>query len=77
MSTVDKEKSGKETGGFFSKIGKFLRDQKGEMKKVVWPSKKQVANNTVIVIGAVAVAAVVVGGFDAILGAVVHMLFGA
>ena len=43
--------------GFFSKvknwfkgIGKFLRDTVSEMKKVVWPTKKQVVNNTIVVI---------------------------
>ena len=40
--------------GFFSKvknwfkgIGKFFRDTASEMKKVVWPSKKQIINNTI------------------------------
>ena len=35
---------------FFSKIGKFFKDLKAEIKKVIWPTKKQLINNTGIVI---------------------------
>ena len=34
---------------FFKNIAKFFRDTRSEMKKVVWPNKKQVINNTVVV----------------------------
>ena len=42
-----------EKQSFFARIGKFFRDQKSEVKKIVWPSKKQVLNNTAIVLAAV------------------------
>jgi len=46
--------------GFFTRVGrrlsKWFRDFKSECKKIVWPTGKQVANNTVVVI----VAAIVV-----------------
>ncbi len=45
--------------GFFDRISRFFRELKSESKKVVWPSKKQVINNTSIVL---AVMAVVGGG---------------
>ncbi|MBE7025177.1 MAG: preprotein translocase subunit SecE [Ruminococcaceae bacterium] len=35
---------------FFSRIGKFFKDLKAEIKKVIWPSKKQLINNTGVVI---------------------------
>ena len=42
--------------GFFAKvknwfkgIGKFFRDTKSELKKVVWPSKSQIINNSIVV----------------------------
>ncbi len=53
--------------GIFSKIRKFFSDQRGEMKKISWPGKKQVINNTAIVIGVMVTAAVVVGAFDSVL----------
>ena len=47
-----------------SKIGKWFKDLKIEFKKVVWPSKKTVVNNTSVVIGVIALFAVIVGGLD-------------
>ena len=61
--------------GFFSKvknwfkgIGKFFRDTVSEMKKVVWPSKKQIINNTIVVIVGVIIAAIVVLALDLLFG---------
>lgn len=71
VSEVKKEKS----PGIFTRIKRFFADMRGEMKKVVWPSKKQVLNNTAIVIGFVLVAAFFIGGFDLILSAVVNLFF--
>ena len=34
----------------FSKIGRYFRDLRSEFKKIVWPSKKQIINNTVVVL---------------------------
>ena len=42
----------------------FLKDVKTEMKKVVWPTKKQLINNTVMVLLLVFLFAVVVLTFD-------------
>lgn len=50
--------------GFFSRIGKSIRDMRGEMRKVVWPSKKQTVNNTVIVLSFMLVMAIMIGLFD-------------
>lgn len=33
-----------------SKIGRSFKDLRGEVKKVVWPTKKQVINNTIVVL---------------------------
>lgn len=74
MSTAENEK-GKHSAGIISKIGRYFRDMKGEIKKVVWPSKKQVINNTMIVIVVVIIASLVIGGFDAILSQIVNLLF--
>ena len=59
------------------KISRFFRDMRGEVKKVVWPSKKQVVNNTVVVIVVVVVASVAIGAFDMILNALRTLLLGA
>ena len=53
---------------FFSrtttKIAKWFREMKSELRKVVWPSGKQLLNNTLIVFGAVVVVGVIVFAFD-------------
>ena len=38
----------------------FWRDFKAELKKVIWPTKKQLANNTLVVIAMVLVTTIVV-----------------
>ncbi len=45
--------------GFFKRIGKFFRDCKGELKKIVWPTPKMVFKNT----GVVLVTIIVLGLF--------------
>lgn len=62
--------------GFFARISRSIRDMRGELKKVVWPSKKQIINNTLVVLAAVAVSAVFIGGLDSILGLVVRFVLG-
>ncbi|MBE6863486.1 MAG: preprotein translocase subunit SecE [Ruminococcus sp.] len=47
-----------------SKIGKWFKDLKIEFKKVVWPTKQTVANNTSVVVGVIVLSAVVVGALD-------------
>lgn len=58
--------------GFFARISRSFRDMRGELKKVVWPSKKQILNNTLVVLAAVAISAIFIGGLDSILGLIVQ-----
>ena len=62
--------------GFFSRIGKYFKDTKSELKKVVWPSKKQVRINTITVLVVVLIAAVVLVVLDLVFGGVIHLLIG-
>ena len=52
--------------GFFSRIGKWFRDLKSECKKIVWPTRKQTTNNTMIVIAMILVVGVFIWILDAI-----------
>ena len=52
--------------GFIARDKMFFKDIKGETKKVVWPDKKQIVNNTGIVNVMVVIAAVFVGCLDLI-----------
>lgn len=60
--------------GFFKRIGKWFRDMKSELKKVVWPSARQTAKGSVVAIVMMVVCAVVLWGFDSIAQAAVKAL---
>lgn len=46
------------------KIAKWFREMKSELKKVVWPSGKQMVNNTAIVLLCILIVGVIVCVFD-------------
>ena len=69
------KKSGKPN--FFERVGRYFRDTKGEWKRIVWPSKKTVINNTIVVLVIAAIFAVVTGGFDWLIGMIVRAIYGA
>ena len=60
--------------GFFKKIGKWFREMKSELKKVVWPTKSQMVNNTVIVLVCTLIVGICIWVFDAVGGVVVNGL---
>ena len=59
--------------GFIEKAKRFFRDIKGEVKKVVWPGKSQIINNTIIVLVVMVIAAVVVGCLDIVASTLVRL----
>ena len=60
--------------GIGKRIGKFFRELKSELKKVAWPSKKQVINNTGVVLAVCALSGVVLFGVDALFGLLIKLL---
>lgn len=64
-----KEKKTKKQNG----IAKYFRDLKGEFKKIVWPSKKQIINNTIVVIVAIVVCGVFIWAMDLGLSALMDL----
>ena len=51
---------------FFQKIGKWFREMKSELKKVIWPSKDQLVKNSLISVVIILISYVVICGFDEI-----------
>ena len=49
-----------------NKIVKFFKEVKSELKKVTWPTRKQIVNNTAIVIAVVVLVGVIIAIFDTI-----------
>ncbi len=56
---ADNQKKPNAFARFFKRVGKFFRDCKGELKKIVWPTPKSVFKNT----GVVLVTIIVLGLF--------------
>ena len=65
----------KEKVGFFASIKKRAVEVKGEMKKIVCPTKSQIVNNTLVVIAVSLVAAVLIFGLDTIFGLVNQLIY--
>ena len=50
--------------GFGQRTGKWFREMKSELKKVVWPTPKQLAQNTGVSLVVMAGSAIVLWAFD-------------
>ena len=55
---------GQKVGGFFKGIGRFFMNMKHELKKVTWPTKKEMINYSVVVFVFMIVMTIVIGVFD-------------
>jgi len=62
--------------GFFKRVGKWFREMRSELKKVIWPTRKQLLNNTVVSVVVMLVSALGVWGFDQIARLLVQGLLG-
>lgn len=82
MAEVEKngkpEKAKEQKPNFFvrtgSRMSRWFREMKSELKKVVWPTRSQTVNNTLIVIACVLVVGVFIWAFDWLAAAVVKAL---
>lgn len=61
MAEVKKQNWFKRTG---SRIAKYFRELRSELKKVVWPTFQQVVKNTLIVLACVLILGVFIWLFD-------------
>jgi len=52
--------------GFFQRIVKWCREMKSELKKVIWPTRKQLTNNTLVSVCVMLISAVGIWAFDEI-----------
>jgi preprotein translocase subunit SecE len=73
-NTTSEKKSEKKEGG---KLRKWFKDLKIEFKKVVWPTKKTVVNNTSVVVGVIVASAVLVGVIDQCFLFVLRLIYNA
>jgi preprotein translocase subunit SecE len=57
-------------------LAKFLRDVRSELRKVVWPTRKQTINYTVVVLVAVALVTVLLSVTDTVFNVIIRRLLG-
>jgi preprotein translocase subunit SecE len=62
--------------GLFGRIGGFFREVVSELRKVIWPTRKELITYTTIVIGFVTVMTTIVGLLDYGLGKGILWAFG-
>lgn len=62
--------------GFFSRIGLFYRQVVSELRKVVWPTRKQLTTYTAVVLVFVSFIIAVVSLLDLVLTKIVFLVFG-
>ena len=67
MATAEKKK-------WTERLADWFRGMKSELKKVVWPTPKQVTNNSLVVLFMVAVSGIVLGGIDLLAGQLIRLL---
>ncbi len=69
---ADKKAVSKSKG--FDSIGKFLKDIKIELGKVIWPGRDEVVSSTIVVLVAVAFFAVFIGVIDVVFATAIKLL---
>jgi preprotein translocase subunit SecE len=62
--------------GLFARVGLFYRQILSELKKVVWPTRKQLTTYTAVVLVFVLFIIAVVSLFDLVLTKIVFWVFG-
>ena len=58
----------------FKRIANWWKETKSELKKVTWPTVKQVVKNTIVVLIVVILSAVFIGAVDALFKFIVSLL---
>ena len=79
MAKVEEKKNtkpgfGAKVKGFFKGISRFFMNMKHELKKVTWPTKKELINYSVVVFAFMLVMTVIIGVFDFAAGALVNLI---
>jgi len=64
VTAVKKDENAKV--GFFQKVAKWFREMKSELKKVIWPTGKELKNNTLVSLTVMIVSALGIWAFDEI-----------
>lgn len=61
--------------GFFRRIGNYFVDSYKELKKVSWPTRKELFKSTWVVIVIVVITAALVYAFDAVFSLITNLFY--
>ena len=61
--------------GFFKRVGKWVREMKSELKKVIWPTPKALVKNSLVSLAFMLISAACLGIFDWLAQKLVWLLF--
>ena len=59
----------------FKRIGKFFKDVVSELKKVTWPTRKELTTYSIAVVVFVVVLGIIIYGFDAAISQLTNFLY--
>ena len=62
--TSSKARAKRNKPNIFKRIAKWFREMRSEMKKVIWPTPKQIVNNTLVSLSVMVVSAIVIWAVD-------------
>lgn len=78
INTSKPEKAKKDKENIFARAAKrtarWFREMKSELKKVVWPTRKQTINNVIVAVVVMVLAGVVIWAFDQLAYLIVQSL---
>jgi preprotein translocase subunit SecE len=60
----------------FGRIGRFIREVVAELRKVIWPTRKELVTYAVVVVVFIAVLMTIIAGFDYGFASAVQWVFG-
>ena len=60
----------------FKRFIPYMKELKSELKKIVWPTKAQVTNNTIVVIVMIIIIGAFIAAIDSLLGLGMFAAFG-
>ncbi len=63
-------------GSSIKKFGKFLKAVRSELKKVIWPNRRELTNNTIVVIISVILVIFALWILDSIFGLALNLIVG-
>jgi preprotein translocase subunit SecE len=68
------KKSGEAGKPFMDKARDYLRDVVAELKKVVWPSRKETLGSTAVILAIVGLSGIFLGLVDLVLSKLLHLM---